>query len=258
MSLALLASLLPTPATVLAMGPGTAPVPPTGSDPASSGSALGTDPTTNGTDPLVGNHEAISPSEISSPSPLATSTAPDETPIPGTPTTEPATPDETTIIPTKSAENTTAPATPISSATPTGSLSITAPDDPANLGSGTPTVADGSISGTLGEVQVTDTREAGTAAGWVASVSSAGFTAPAGLSIPASAISYSAGDITAPGTAIYVPNEQSHLSGVATPVVTASEITGPNYATWNPTITLRIPAGTLAGEYSATITHSVL
>nr|AXV46313.1 hypothetical protein pA40H1_p26 [Arthrobacter sp.] len=110
----------------------------------------------------------------------------------------------------------------------------------------------------MGEVKVTDTREAGIAAGWVASVSSAGFTAPDGLSIPASALSYNPGDITAPGTAIYIPNDQDHLSGVAAPVVTASEITGPNYAAWNPTITLRIPAGTLAGEYSAIITHSVL
>nr|AXV46663.1 hypothetical protein pA58H3_p48 [Arthrobacter sp.] len=224
----------------------------------------------------MGNLEETSPSEASSPSPLATNAAPDETPASGPPTTElttpeeipslgtptptpePSAPDESASRPTETAENTTAPATPISSATPTGSLSITAPDEPVNLGSGAPTGVEGTISGTLGEVRVADTREAGTAAGWVASVSSAGFTASGGLSIPASALSYSAGDITAPGTAIYVPNEQGHLSGSATPVVTASEITGPNYATWNPTITLRIPVGTLAGEYSAIITHSVL
>jgi hypothetical protein len=41
-------------------------------------------------------------------------------------------------------------------------------------------------------------------------------------------------------------------------VVTASEISGNNVASWTPTITVKIPAGVLAGTYTGTITHSVL
>jgi hypothetical protein len=33
---------------------------------------------------------------------------------------------------------------------------------------------------------------------------------------------------------------------------------GNNSASWNPTITVAIPAGTVAGAYSAVITHSVI
>ncbi|NKG21967.1 hypothetical protein, partial [Paeniglutamicibacter terrestris] len=168
-------------------------------------------------------------------------------------TAAPATP--TTAAPTAT---TAAPATPTTAAPTTGSLSITAPEAPVNLGSGTPKSGAGTISGSLGEVHVTDTREAGTATGWIASVSSAGFTTPTGLRIPATALKYDAGDITGPDSAKYLPNDSDHLSGTATPVVTAIEITGPNDAIWNPTITLTIPVGTLAGEYSAILTHSVL
>jgi hypothetical protein len=41
------------------------------------------------------------------------------------------------------------------------------------------------------------------------------------------------------------------------PVVTASEITGDNTATWSPTIRVSLPSGMAAGVYTGTITHSV-
>jgi hypothetical protein len=40
--------------------------------------------------------------------------------------------------------------------------------------------------------------------------------------------------------------------------VTATAINGYNTATWNPQITVTVSGGTVAGTYSATITHSVL
>jgi hypothetical protein len=138
-----------------------------------------------------------------------------------------------------------------------GSLSISAPANAGNLGTRANTVTDGSISGSLGQVQVLDARSAAAGSGWVASVISSAFTPPAGPAIAASAVSYTAGTITKVGTAVYTANDPGNLTGVS-PAVTATAITGDNSATWNPTISVLVPGGTAAGVYSATITHSVV
>ena len=138
-----------------------------------------------------------------------------------------------------------------------GSLSITVPADAGNLGTRTNTVGGGTISGPLGQVQVNDARSAVAGSGWVASVISTAFTPPTGTAIAASAVSYTAGPITKVGTATYTANNPGNLTGVA-PAVTATGITGDNSATWNPTINVAVPGGMAAGEYSATITHSVV
>ncbi len=137
-----------------------------------------------------------------------------------------------------------------------GALSISVPTDAGNLGTRANTVAGGSISGPLGQVQVNDARSAAAGSGWVASVISTAFTPPAGPAIAASAVSYTAGSITKVGTATYNANNPGNLTGVA-PAVTATGITGDNSATWTPTITVTVPGGMAAGVYSATITHSV-
>ena len=95
-----------------------------------------------------------------------------------------------------------------------GSLSITVPTDAGNLGSQANTVCGGTISGPLGQVQVTDARSAAAGSGWVASVISTAFTPPAGPAIAASAVSYSAGTITKVGTATYTANNPGNLTGV--------------------------------------------
>ena len=112
------------------------------------------------------------------------------------------------------------------------------------------------ISGPLGQVQVNDARDPAAGSGWVATVISAAFTPSAGPAIAASAISYSAGAITKVGTATYTANDPVDLTGVVA-VVTASGITGDNSATWNPTISIAVPGGMVAGIYAALITHSV-
>ena len=58
--------------------------------------------------------------------------------------------------------------------------------------------------------------------------------------IAASAVSYTAGTITKVGTATYTPNDPPNLTGVS-PAVTTTGITGDNSATWNPTITVAVP-----------------
>lgn len=137
-----------------------------------------------------------------------------------------------------------------------GVLSITVRTDAGSLGSRSASVGEGTISGPLGQVQVHDARGAPAGSGWVASVTSTAFTPPAGPVIPASAVGYTAGPISKVGTATYTANDPAHLTD-HTSVVTATGITGDNTATWNPTITVAVPAGTAAGVYSATITHSV-
>lgn len=139
-----------------------------------------------------------------------------------------------------------------------GTLGITVPATAGNLGAARPnTVAAGTISGALGEVQVNDARSAAAGAGWVASAISTAFTPPSGPAIAASAVSYSAGAVVKVGTATYTANDPGSLTGVS-PVITATGITGDNSATWNPTITVAVPGGMAANVYSATITHSVV
>lgn len=138
-----------------------------------------------------------------------------------------------------------------------GVLSISVPADAGSLGSGSPAVGGEVISGTLGQVQVSDTRHADAGSGWIASVTSTAFVTPSGRVIPASAVGYAAGPITKIGTATYTANDPGELTG-AVPAVTATGITGDNSATWNPVINVTVPANAVAGVYSATITHSVL
>ena len=137
-----------------------------------------------------------------------------------------------------------------------GALSITVPTTAGSLGSQRNAVGGETISGPLGQVQVSDARSAAAGSGWVATVISSAFTPPAGPAIAASAISYAAGTIAKVGTATFVDNGPADLTGVSS-AVTASGITGDNSATWNPTITVAVPGGMAAGTYSATITHSV-
>lgn len=138
-----------------------------------------------------------------------------------------------------------------------GGLSITAPATAGGLGTAADSVDGVVISGALGQVQVDDARGAIAGSGWVASVISTAFTPAPGTAIAASAVGYTAGVIAKVGTATYTANDPPDLTGVA-PAVTATGITGDNRATWNPTISVRVPGGAAVGVYSATITHSVL
>jgi hypothetical protein len=137
-----------------------------------------------------------------------------------------------------------------------GALAITVPTSAGNIGTQADTVGGGTISGPLGQVQVSDARGAPAGSGWVATVISTAFTPPSGPAIAASAVSYSAGPVTKVGTATFTANNPPNLTAVVA-AVTATGITGDNSATWNPTISVIVPGGMAAGVYSATITHSV-
>ncbi|MBB2910802.1 hypothetical protein FHS43_002065 [Streptosporangium becharense] len=144
-----------------------------------------------------------------------------------------------------------------------GTLTITVPDGPVNLGTDNP---GDQISGQLGAVTVTDQRAALTAT-WTASVSAAsgGFTTGGGTAaevIPTSAISYWSGPATATtGTGTFVPgqltvNDAQTLDEIRIAFRKTSG-SGNNSATWNPTIVVNVPAQAVAGTYTGTVNHSV-
>ena len=138
---------------------------------------------------------------------------------------------------------------------PSGPLSISVPDS-VNLGSAKP---GSGVSAQLGAVTVTDTRYIPDAA-WTATVSSTTFTtgdATASETIAKSLIGYSPGAATdTTGDAEFTPGTTGGL-GSARTAFSASDGTGENSATWNPTITVTLPVGVRVGTYTATITHSV-
>ena len=134
-----------------------------------------------------------------------------------------------------------------------GTLSISAPTGSVSLGTQLASTSSSVISGPLGTVTVSDQR--GGVTTWTASVISTAFTPTSGPADPASNVSYAAGTITASptvtGTALSAPD----LTGVS-PVVSGAS-TGISTASWNPTISVIVPANYAPGTYSATITHSV-
>jgi hypothetical protein len=149
-------------------------------------------------------------------------------------------------------------ALPAGSATPAtfqliaGTLSISSPTASVSLGSQVSSVTSSTMSGPLGVVTVSDQRGGTTT--WTASVISTAFTPTAGPADPASNVSYAAGTITASGV-VATAVAGADLTGVTTVVTGAS--TGVSSASWNPTISVLVPANFAPGVYAATITHSV-
>ena len=138
--------------------------------------------------------------------------------------------------------------------TSTGTLSITAPAF-ADLGIGT---VGSTISGPLGPVTVTDER-ALDAATWTVTASSTDWTtggASPTETIPATDVTYSPGTFTTIGT-IIPGGAPTTLSTTPVPVVTGSAGVGDNSATWDPAISVAVPAGAVAGGYTGILTQSV-
>lgn len=136
-----------------------------------------------------------------------------------------------------------------------GALSITVPAGPVNLGSVIITVSSQTVSAQLGVVTVTDNR--GGTAGWTATAGATDFVGPQTISVstPGSS-SYLTPPAAVTGTATVAPSNLSPLNPSG-PVQVATGVNGINTATWNPTISVTIPATVMVGTYSTTITHSV-
>lgn len=143
-----------------------------------------------------------------------------------------------------------------------GALSITAPASKA-LGS----VATGSAttaSAQLGSVAVGDARGA-LLGSWTTSVSSTDYTtggATANETIAKANADYWSGAATATtGVGTFTPGQLLAANkvtlGSSRTAFSASVVVGNNTATWNPTVNVNIPAASVAGDYTGTITHSI-
>ncbi|HXS62251.1 MAG TPA: putative Ig domain-containing protein [Streptosporangiaceae bacterium] len=136
-----------------------------------------------------------------------------------------------------------------------GSLSISVPGT-ASLGSAAPGTT---VSGSLGTVQVIDNR--GFGADWTATVSSTAFTTGTGTGpqlIPPTDVDYlipSLFQTTGRATFSFVPSLDVNVNPQA--VVSATNVNGDTSATWTPNLDVHIPAGAVAGNYTAVVTHSV-
>ncbi|WP_104129536.1 hypothetical protein [Cryobacterium sp. N21] len=144
-----------------------------------------------------------------------------------------------------------------------GALSITSGSSFALLGTAGAAAAPGTtVSGIAAGITVTDDR-AGTT-GWTSSVSMADFTAGTGV---ATEISVEGAGFYTPGTATQTANlgtssvavgtVQFGTTGGAFVQQTATNVSGNNESTWSADLSVPIPANTLAGTYTSTITHSV-
>ena len=135
-----------------------------------------------------------------------------------------------------------------------GALSMSVPAA-ASLGSGGPGTT---INGVLGPVTVTDAR-ALLSASWTVTVSSTDFTtggATPSETIPSTDVGYDPGAITTTGT-ITATGTPLTLSATATPTVTGTAGVGDNTASWDPSVSVAVPASSVGGVYTGTVTHSV-
>jgi hypothetical protein len=133
-----------------------------------------------------------------------------------------------------------------------GTLAISVPNGPINLGTGAP--GSTTTPASLGTVTVSDTR--GSNLVWVCRVQSTAFAATGVNDIPASAARYAVAAITTDnGT---VTSSNSNDMSVNTVIATHSSGTGNSTTTWNPTMSIVIPlTAQAANGYTGTVTHSV-
>lgn len=137
-----------------------------------------------------------------------------------------------------------------------GGLSITVP---VSVGLGSAATGSGSMSGQLGTVTVTDAR-GNVSATWTAVVSSTDWTTGAGgaaETVAKASVNYAPGATTAssPVGGVFTPGVTGALGSPRTAY--SAVAVGNNSASWNPTLTVTLPAQAVAGSYTGTITHSV-
>lgn len=136
----------------------------------------------------------------------------------------------------------------------TGALSMSAPVS-VNLGAGAPGTT---INGNVGAVSVTDDR-ALLVASWTVTAAASDWTTGGGTpaeTVPATDVGYDPGSITTTGT-ITATGTPITLSGTAATVVTGTAGVGNNTASWNPALSVAVPASAVGGTYTGTLTESV-
>jgi alpha-tubulin suppressor-like RCC1 family protein len=164
-----------------------------------------------------------------------------------------------TVTVTVTATSGTAPSAPVT-VEPVGFLSISVPSSAVLSAAAPGTTA----SARLGTVTVTDNRALGSAS-WTATVSGTTFVTGGGTAaetIPLTRVAYWSGPATATsGSGTFTPGQPAAANAVnlTVPRTAFSLASGSsvNSASWNPTLSVSVPAGAVAGTYAATITESV-
>ena len=142
------------------------------------------------------------------------------------------------------------PSTAITFTVTSGALTLAVPAS-ADLGSGPPGT---SISSAIGPCTVIDDR-ALINASWAVTAAETDF-ASGPHTIPATDAIYDVGTVTTTGT-ITATGTAISLSNSPQTVLTGTGGVGNNTATWNPTVTVAVPATAIGGTYSGTLTQSV-
>jgi hypothetical protein len=143
--------------------------------------------------------------------------------------------------------------TPVSFTLGAGLLTLTEPAA-ATLPDVTLGAAD--ATGSLGTVTVAD--DTGTGGSWTATAVSSAFVGTVSAdSIPATDVLYDAGTISGDTTVGTFVSEGPVSIGTSATVATAADETGAATVTWDPTITITLPAGLVADDYAGTVTDSV-
>jgi hypothetical protein len=135
-----------------------------------------------------------------------------------------------------------------------GALTMTAPTA-VDLGGGAPGTT---IAGPLGTVSVTDDR-ALLSATWTATASASDWTTGAATpaeTVPVGDVGYDPGTITHTGTVITTGTPIT-LSATPAPDVTATAGVGDDTATWDPTLSVHVPASAVGGTYTGTLAEAV-
>lgn len=149
--------------------------------------------------------------------------------------------------------------TPVTFQVASGSLSITVPTGTATLTAGGLLSVNGtSVTGTLGNTTVTDERGALTHTDTV-TMAASNFTDGSGDTVAAlnNATGYS-GAATPTGVDVPVPTTTGvAISGAGGAILQLTGVVGSGGATYNPTVSVNIPAGTIAGTYTGTVTQTV-
>jgi hypothetical protein len=142
------------------------------------------------------------------------------------------------------------PSTTLTFTVTSGALTLSVPVS-ANLGSGAPGT---DISAPVGPCTVTDNR-ALLSASWTVTAAETDF-ASGGSTIPATDATYTPGTVTTTGT-ITATATSITLSNSSQTVLTGTGGVGDNTASWNPAISVSVPASAVGGTYTGTLTQSV-
>jgi hypothetical protein len=142
------------------------------------------------------------------------------------------------------------PSTTVTFTVTSGALTLSVPVS-ASLGSGAPGTV---ISAPIGPCTVTDNR-ALVSASWTVTAAGTDF-ASGGSTIAATAATYTPGTVTTTGTITVTPTNIT-LSNSPQTVLTGSGGVGDNTASWNPAVSVSVPASAVGGTYTGTLTQSV-